>query len=322
AWLREPVTMATGHVLPAQRGEAVSNLYRAHEEQRRSKTAGAAATGGIKPSFIPENNNRRWLLTQAPVASDRLEAIRRQAREMWSGRPPIQQRQQLPQPQSQQPLPDQTSYQRHYSAKRLDEPTLLRPTSPNRRNNPHPPMVFLTCRLHNVPGFNNPDGVTGKPTYQVDASRSQSEQVARQRQRAKFADRPDDGALRQYADKDPVEEVFGQKLEFRVSSLGRLPDDESDEDFAQARRRMTDWQRSAQPSLHRYMKYQGPVERERLRAVSGRRHPECGSGQQARWASVSADRHPRGLVYQPTRVRGDYLIHPMWPPTLPHHWVP
>uniref|UniRef100_A0A1I8FN70 Transposase n=1 Tax=Macrostomum lignano TaxID=282301 RepID=A0A1I8FN70_9PLAT len=216
---------------------------------------------------------------------------------MWSGRPPIQQRQQLPQPQSQQPLPDQTSYQRHYSAKRLDEPTLLRPTSPNRRNNPHPPMVFLTCRLHNVPGFNNPDGVTGKPTYQV-------EQVARQRQRAKFADRPDDGALRQYADKDPVEEVFGQKLEFRVSSLGRCRMTK----VTRILRRPGTRARWSANDCARFLV--GDTQRVRQRPAG------------ARWASVSADRHPRGLVYQPTRVRGDYLIHPMWPPTLPHHWVP
>lgn len=315
--------MATGHVLPAQRGEAVSNLYRAHEEaaaQRRGQTAPASK---VKLSFIPENNNRRWLLTQAPVAADRLEAIRQQAREMWSDGPkamqPLQQQQQQQLAEQVQPQ-DRTSYQRHYSAKRLDEPTLLRPTSPNRRNNPHPPMVFLTCRLHNVPGFSNPDDATGKAPYKMDASFSHSEQAARQQQRAKFLDRPDNGALRQYADKDPVEEVFGQKLEFRVSNLGRLQDDETDEDFMQARRRMTDWQRTARPSLHRYMKFQGPVERDRLRATSTYRPGQRQQQQQQRWNS--ADQHPRGLVYQPTRARGDYLIHPMWPPTLPHHWVP
>ena len=75
----------------------------------------------VKPSIFRSVTNHRWLLQQPSVGSNVLEDIRRKARETWNA-----------------PDIHSTSYGNHFEQKSLDEPTLLRPTSPTRRNNPHP----------------------------------------------------------------------------------------------------------------------------------------------------------------------------------------
>ncbi|CAF0750678.1 unnamed protein product [Brachionus calyciflorus] len=50
-----------------------------------------------------------------------------------------------------------TTYGWYFDDPRIKEKAELRPSSPSRRNNPHPKLVFLSARLKNLPGyFNSP----------------------------------------------------------------------------------------------------------------------------------------------------------------------
>ncbi|XP_028409357.1 uncharacterized protein LOC114531961 [Dendronephthya gigantea] len=46
-----------------------------------------------------------------------------------------------------------STYSRQHDFKQLDRPTKSRPTSPTRRNNPHPPGVFLRLRVSKEKGY-------------------------------------------------------------------------------------------------------------------------------------------------------------------------
>ncbi|XP_075045610.1 uncharacterized protein LOC142105399 [Mixophyes fleayi] len=50
-----------------------------------------------------------------------------------------------------------TVYAGEYRIKELDESvqSIMRPSSPTRRNKPHPPEIFLVTTLHNQPGYYN-----------------------------------------------------------------------------------------------------------------------------------------------------------------------
>jgi len=54
-----------------------------------------------------------------------------------------------------------TCYGGTYNLKRVDEPTSarIRPSSPSRRNRPHPPRVFMVNRLQNIDGYYQPESV-------------------------------------------------------------------------------------------------------------------------------------------------------------------
>ncbi|OCT99740.1 uncharacterized protein LOC108699458 [Xenopus laevis] len=54
-----------------------------------------------------------------------------------------------------QKLKNATVYAGEYGQKQLDGTTRskMRPSSPTRKNNPHPPQIFMITKLHNQPGY-------------------------------------------------------------------------------------------------------------------------------------------------------------------------
>jgi len=59
-----------------------------------------------------------------------------------------------------------TCYGGTYNLKRVDEPTSarIRPSSPSRKNRPHPPRVFMVNRLRNIDGYYQPESVNRSQT--------------------------------------------------------------------------------------------------------------------------------------------------------------
>jgi len=126
--------MATGHILPGY-GNPVSKL-------RRVRSAGCQP---LDSTTLLDRENA------AKANSRELDSIRENARSTWLRN-------------TTQP----TTYDSHFSSGEVTEltKTTPRPTSSHRHNNPHPPQVFLTNRLHYIEGYHNPDATVGKSAYQ------------------------------------------------------------------------------------------------------------------------------------------------------------
>lgn len=60
-----------------------------------------------------------------------------------------------------------TTYSTTHNYRALQEPTPCRPTSPTRRNNPHPTRSFLRLRLREAKGFPKPKEKPGQDPYDV-----------------------------------------------------------------------------------------------------------------------------------------------------------
>lgn len=60
-----------------------------------------------------------------------------------------------------------STYSTNHNYRVLDEYTPTRPTSPSRRNNPHPTRAFLHQRLREAPGFQKPKVKPDQDPYQV-----------------------------------------------------------------------------------------------------------------------------------------------------------
>ncbi|EDO49699.1 predicted protein [Nematostella vectensis] len=60
-----------------------------------------------------------------------------------------------------------TTYSSHHNYRALDELTPSRPTSPTRRNNPHPTGAFLHLRLREATGFPKPKVKPGQDPYRA-----------------------------------------------------------------------------------------------------------------------------------------------------------
>nr|XP_006814210.1 PREDICTED: uncharacterized protein LOC102808334 [Saccoglossus kowalevskii] len=132
--------MATGHILPG---------YKDPVSRFRSKSADPTMTGyryrNVFHSGIARNLDPHIL---EEIKDDAYRTWNEELKD-WSRKPSIR----------------PTTYSHTFYKKTLDEPTQSRPTEVTRRNKPHPPLVFLSCRLKTVPGFHDPDAVTGKEVY-------------------------------------------------------------------------------------------------------------------------------------------------------------
>lgn len=270
-------------------------------------------------NYIPGYNSLRAMEN---ISLDRptLEDIRRQAREAWT--PKVQ---------------NSTSYQDHYSEKfsKMGEFTASRPTSANRKNKPHPPMVFLTNRLHYCPGYHNADTTLGKEPYQIDASMAPHERYQRAQLRGKFIGKPSSAALRQYQADNEEFEFCENPLDRQVTQA-MLTSNSSENVLADLNElKYTDnvhvrgnMERTYRPrtvaSLHRYLKHAGAEETAKMDNIYNRYLSAYEFG--ARVDDLDSRRHNDMVNMTRVKVnngrasrRGDFLMHPEWPPTFKAH---
>lgn len=307
--------MPTGHVLPGY-GQPVTYL-------RRAKSAYPLDKSKIK-EYAAQN-------VPAPERNELLR-IKSQARDQWMGFDRAA-----------------TTYDFQFQYKNLDQPTQSRPTSPTRKNKPHPPLVFLTNRLHYVPGYHNADTTINRPVYQVDASVPYEEQAQRWALRDKYIGKPSAKAINQYTDKygyreyfDPVEaqaaEAWTKLADDKdVYQLPNVLDEQKGKHITEPNVEhgipLQEQQRpkTAMASTYRWMKYAGASENMELhRALEAIRNrgqmPNMmrysrngiGSTEMRRRDDIEAMQRTR-YVAKPSR--GDFLMHPDWPSSIPHHRV-
>lgn len=307
--------MPTGHVLPGY-GQPVTYL-------RRAKSAYPLDKSKIK-EYAAQN-------VPAPERNELLR-IKSQARDQWLGLDRAA-----------------TTYDFQFKYRNLDQPTQSRPTSPTRKNKPHPPLVFLTNRLHYVPGYHNADTTINRPVYQVDASVPYEEQAQRWALRDKYIGKPSAKAINQYTDKYEYREYFDPVEAQAAEAWTKLADDKDlyqlpnvlDE---QKGKHITEPNvehgiplqepqrpKTAMASTYRWMKYAGASENMELhRALEAIRNrgqmPNMmrysrngiGSTEMRRRDDIEAVQRTR-YVAKPSR--GDFLMHPDWPSSIPHHRV-
>ncbi|XP_061189356.1 uncharacterized protein LOC133197374 [Saccostrea echinata] len=307
--------MPTGHVLPGY-GQPVTYLRRAKSAYPLDKTK-------IKEYAV--------LNVPAPDRNELLR-IKNQAKNQWMGLDR-----------------SATTYDFQFKPKYLDQPTPSRPTSPTRKNKPHPPLVFLTNRLHYIPGYHNADTTINKPVYQVDASVPFEEQAQRWAIRDKYIGKPSAKAINQYTDKYGYREYF-DPVEAQAAEAWTKISDEKDlyqlpnvleeqkgkhitEPNVEHGIPLEEPQRpkTALASTYRWMKYAGAAENLELhRALEAIRNREqlpnmmrysrsgIGSTEMRRREDIEAMQRTR-YISKPSR--GDFLMHPDWPPSIPHHRV-
>lgn len=307
--------MPTGHVLPGY-GQPVTYL-------RRAKSAYPLDKSKIK-EYAAQN-------VPAPERNELLR-IKSQARDQWLGLDRAA-----------------TTYDFQFKYRNLDQPTQSRPTSPTRKNKPHPPLVFLTNRLHYVPGYHNADTTINRPVYQVDASVPYEEQAQRWALRDKYIGKPSAKAINQYTDKYGYREYFDPVEAQAAEAWTKLADDKDlyqlpnvldeqkgkhiTEPNVEHGMPLQEPQRpkTAMASTYRWMKYAGASENMELhRALEAIRNrgqmPNMmrysrngiGSTEMRRRDDIEAVQRTR-YVAKPSR--GDFLMHPDWPSSIPHHRV-
>lgn len=301
--------MTTGHVLPGY-GNPVTRLRRAH-------TAYPMDRNKLKEFAIK---------SVPPLEKSTLDQIRANARHAWS-------------------LPDRekTTYGYFHRGSDLDEPTQCRPTSPTRRHKPHPKPVFLTNRLHYIHGYHNADATMGKDVYRVDDSLPSEERQMRLQAREKYIGRPMAAAVNQYQDPyASLKEDVGPVEVWGAQAWMNIADDDKQHEVMNAVRdyREKDLFRentpvqptvvdsprpvTAIPSVHRWLKHAGAQELTNLQGSyqvypPGSIQPlgtKMGTTHIRRQQELDAVKKSR-YIHKP--IRGDFLIHPEWPPTFPHH---
>jgi len=122
----------------------------------------------------PHGSNRLYRAKSADIYEN---VLRRNAHESFSNRDELNRIRSLSRqawknewedpgvPELKKPEHYTTTYGFNFSKKRLSEPTKSRPTSPTRRNNPHPTRVFLHNHLREAPGFKTHRVKTGQDPY-------------------------------------------------------------------------------------------------------------------------------------------------------------
>ncbi|XP_005108273.1 uncharacterized protein LOC101845427 [Aplysia californica] len=300
--------MATGHILPGY-GDPVSKL-------RRARSAGC---------YPLDNSSLLDLQNAARLTEREFEQIRQNARNIWL-----------------KTSPRSTTYDTFYSGGEVREITNPRPTSSHRHNNPHPPQVFLTNRLHYIEGYHNPDTTVGKSMYKIDASLSKSEQERRRAPRLKYIARPDSALVNQYKDPFGFRNHLPPRQAQAAEAWVKLADDADRERILDVVKEQGEGNqpqeedaenrpKSAYPSLHRWMKFSGAEEYDStsrivqtLQSDPLRQNGFTGSlphyslGHKAREDIRSAGMYR----FKPRLRRGEYSMHPDWPTSLPHHKVP
>ncbi|CAH1791644.1 unnamed protein product [Owenia fusiformis] len=357
--------MSTGHILPGYR-DSVSKFHRAH----------------VEPDVGAQSLKDKIDLTNAGHDFE-FERIRQNARDVWM-----------------QPDREQTTYGNFHNDKSVDvdEWQYNRPTSAERKNKPHPPHVFLTTRLHSIPGYHNPDATLGKPTYKIDPSVSREVQSSRASLRSKYTPLQSAQARRQYDKKIDFKEmgVTGRDAQ-GLDAMMQMVDKEDQDHIMQLGEAKANsgpgknWQNPLAPqpkaSTHRYLKTAGPRELDALDqyrkpgqygsmgTYGGYTAPIDKSSQkqngdyhrghcqtyihdqstnpvmdhtgwrvQPPWGRTNINdpnakpletyssakhtdaqnmRRSAGVTLKHPRAnRGDFLMHPDWPPTIPHHRLP
>ncbi|KAK6172649.1 hypothetical protein SNE40_016263 [Patella caerulea] len=296
--------MTTGHILPGY-NDPVTRL-------RRVQNIG----------YPIESDKILQLRQETSLDRNEFELIRAKAREIWS-----------------KPDREKTTYNFYHTGDKVGEFAPARPSSATRKNKPHPPLVFLTNRLHHITGYQQPDTTCHTQAYRVDASVPFPERAARQLTRSKYIGRPSTVSINQYRDqyhlKDFMEPTPAQATEAWLNWAGKdekehalsLLEDQRNQFGNNGTYGDPSRAKSAIPSTYRWMKYSGPYEHSKL----------YGSDHQPNYPPVT-NTLPysmdilglrRSILHPPKQpklrfhsARGDYSIHPDWPPSIPHHCVP
>ncbi|XP_067944557.1 uncharacterized protein [Watersipora subatra] len=197
----------------------------------------------------------------------------------------------------------ETTYQFQYCPKELDERTPSAPTEKGRLNKPHPKEMFLTNRLHYVPGYHNADTAIGKSPYLPDSLCDKDEQSYRVGLKSKYDGGISDAAVRQYADKDESDFTKWNRT---------LPPNDS-------------WMAASSPYGERSRIQRALDARPNMDKVPNMMIPQkskgtLGSNHQTDKSNVQGN--PNKPLYRFPRPRGDFLIHPVWPPSIWHHRIP
>ncbi|XP_074650740.1 uncharacterized protein LOC141905672 [Tubulanus polymorphus] len=290
--------MATGHLNPGYK-DPVSRL-------RRSKSA---IPFGSKADA--ELNN-----LMKPLDGNVLDEIRRQARETWS-----------------RPSTSATTYNDFHNEAYLKNHVQAntRPTSPSRKNKPHPPLVFLTNRLHYIEGFQNADTTLGKRVYKVDGSAmAPIENAYRQSLRAKYESRPNTATVMQYKRTEGLDALDSKDAQITDAWI-KMSNDNDRRDIIEKLKELdqsTERRRSAAPipSLRGYLKQAGYTDRKAWDRLQNNSRIEYNPNP-ANNNTIGARKYSdvskmRRSVYKPIPSRGDFVIHPDWPPTIAHHKLP
>lgn len=297
--------MATGHILPGFQ-DPVTRLRHAR-----------SAPGGT--------DARRLRKMVVPLTPESLDDIKMRAREEWS-----------------RPDTARTTYNSTHYNKVLDEPTRSLPTELERKNKPHPELVFLTCRLHHVPGYHNADAALGKDIYRMDASVPNYPQ--RRSVRDKYSPRVSAKALRQYEGRNELEEILPPREAQAAEAWLKLSDERDKRDVLDMLQTMGEDKEAQEsaldptvrpevvPSLHRWLKRAGVEEANNVGRLfnSLQTNPNGSTNTMIPYLTTSnvgarrADslEKRRRVVYQYKPHRGDFLMHPDWPPTLRAHRLP
>jgi len=257
----------------------------------------------------------------APLAE--LSQIKDWARDVWSGRDR-----------------SETTYQFQYPEKALIEPTPSAPTEDERLNKPHPKPVFLTNRLHYVPGYHNADSQLMKSPYRPDRLCSAGEQDYRSGIRTKYDGGVSAEAVRQYAPLSadnqgmtrwhktlpPNDSWMASGSNRGITGISRSLDEAGSQGIPAA---------PGTASHTRYLRLAGDEERSRLHRSLDPTHnmdkvpnmmiphrAQTTIGSQRQMDKSNFQGNPNKPVYRYPRPRGDFLIHPVWPPSMWHHRIP
>lgn len=311
--------MAAGHVLPGF-GDPVSRLHRVRS--------------------VKYPLDRKTLLEieqKTRLQKDEFEQIKRAACDLW-----------------QYPQNNETTYDTFFSERRADDLMVCRPTSPGRRNKPHPTPVFLTTRLHYIPGLHNAETTVGKEAYKVDASCPPNEKKLRQAMRQKYQSHLSDAMVEQYKDAFGLTKDLEPRAAQAAEAWLKIADDSDREAVIASLRKEreniigTTEKGGHRPhtsvpsyaSVNRWMRYAGAREADAVGRIVGmiQSGPNGGVYNPHLPENPYHSRpYPQNLLEQrekdiaatvrvqfqrPKPSRGDFLMHPDWPPSIYHHRIP
>ncbi|XP_041359929.1 uncharacterized protein LOC121376179 isoform X2 [Gigantopelta aegis] len=302
--------MTTGHILPGF-CDPVSRLARA-------KTAG-----------YPVNMAKLLEKTSVYSKIDPLEfkRIKEDARRMWC-----------------RPRREPTTYDFFYNScsTQFEKPpeTVPRPSSPTRLNKPHPPNVFLTNRLHYIDGFQNPDTIVGKGCYRVDDCVPDQEYGQRRCIREKYDGQPSTESVNVLMDKYGLTEYLDPIESQAAESWLNIADDDDKHHLSCALQSFREKQIYDQhkiefrprvqpkvvcPPSYNWIRPTLPKETECI-YHSDKYETKPYNTVVSTLGERKKKHFPleRGLPrrYTSQLLRGEFMMHPDWPETIPHHRIP
>lgn len=189
----------------------------------------------------------------------------------------------------------------------------------------------MECRLHHVPGYHNPDTTVGKTAYKVDASTSQAEQEHRHALRSKFVPDRDQQALRPYKNTD-CESCLDVINDPIVKQAAKAWMKEANSDVKTATKETISGNQnpvnnlirdraSKYASVKRFGKFAGAEETAIQEQILGESQRPLAID-----LTLRRQKDIEGMAncqkhkdHQQITRRGDFLLHPQWPPTFKHH---